>query len=126
MMTRLAGGPGAAGVAAVAGADSAPGLAADTTPTAAGVVCSTLAVDGMETSADAAGAWLGRDGAAVTAGGCGLASCGTVLAGAATTEDAAVKPDEGGFTITGPEGGLEAIAGVAAGGPETIGGACRG
>jgi hypothetical protein len=108
--------------------DSTIGLAADSA-LAAGAVCSATAAGGVETSAGAAGAWAGREGVnilAATAAAGDLASCGTVFAGTATTADAAVNPDAGGFTITGPEGGREAIAGVEDGGADTIRGACRG
>ncbi len=53
-------------------------------------------------------------------------SCGALFAGTATTEDAPFKPDAGGFTITGPEGAREAMAGVDVGVVGTICGACRG
>jgi hypothetical protein len=54
-----------------------------------------------------------------------LSSCATARTGAAAVADAPlVALATGGFTITGPEGGREAMAG--AGGAETIGGAWRG
>ena len=55
-----------------------------------------------------------------------LASCGALLAGTATTVDAPVSPDEGGFTITGPCGARDAMAGVGVGVEVTICGAWRG
>ncbi len=52
-------------------------------------------------------------------------SCATPLPGVwTTTGEPVVKPDAGGFTITGPDGGRDAIAG--GGGAVTICGACLG
>jgi hypothetical protein len=88
------------------------------------MVCSTVA-DGASTNAG------GACGTRVAAGAtlwvaevAGLASCGALFAGTATTVEAPVNPDEGGFTMTGPCGAREAIAGV--GVVDTICGAWRG
>ena len=56
----------------------------------------------------------------------GLASCGVDFAGVATPAAAPIETDVGGFTITGPAGGRDAMAGVGVAGVETICGACRG
>ncbi len=128
MITRFAGGPATAGVAG-ATADSALGTISDTALEPAGGGCSMLATGATETSVGVADACWDRDVAttpAVWAGTGGFASCGAVFAGAATAAAAPVETDAGGFTITGPEGGRDAMAGVGIAGVETICGACRG
>lgn len=128
MITRLAGGPAIAGVLE-ATADSAPDAVSETVLAPLGVGCSTLAAGAAETSVGVADGCWGRDGATTPAaevGTGGLASCGADFAGVATPAAAPVETDAGGFTITGPEGGRDAMAGVGVGGVETICGACRG
>jgi len=57
------------------------------------------------------------------AGVAGFTSCGALFAGTATTVEAPANPDDGGFTITGPCGAREAMAGVGGGVADTICGA---
>ena len=126
IITRLAGGAGAAGaVEATAGSGigeltgAVVELAADGCSTvAAGVVGTSTAADGTCGARGAAGATLEPAGVA------GFASCGALFAGTATTVDAPVNPDDGGFTITGPCGARDAMAGVCV--ADTICGAWRG
>ena len=87
--------------------------------------CSTVDAGENAVSTNAGGVCGTRVAAGATlwaAGVAGLASCGAFLAGTATTVGAPVNPDEGGFTITGPCGARDAIAGVV----DTICGAWRG
>lgn len=127
-MTRLAGGVGAAGMVEAAAGSGADEL------TCAGVEleaigCSTVAAGADDASTCAGGACRTRVAAGATlwaAGAAGLASCGAFFAGTATTVEAPVNPDEGGFTMTGPCGARDAMAGVGAGAADTICGACRG
>jgi hypothetical protein len=128
IMIRLAGGPGTAG-ALEATAGSALGVASVAVAESAAIGCSAVATDAGMDSAVTVGICGTRDGTAApadAAGTAGLVSCGAFFAGTATTVDAPVNPDAGGFTITGPDGAREAIAGVGVGVVETIGGACRG
>jgi hypothetical protein len=93
------------------------------------VGCSTAAVGAAGTSTAEGGACGTRVAAGVkleAAAVAGFASCGAFFAGTATTADAPVNPDEGGFTITRPCGAREAMAGVGVGVADTICGACRG
>ncbi len=130
IITRLAGGPGTAGTAD-ATAGSTAGILSVVRAELVAVGCSTVAVGGGGASAAAGGPCGARGAAGVAtdaAGLVGFVSCGALFAGTATTADAAVNPDEGGFTITGPCGAREAMAGVGVGVgvAETICGACRG
>ncbi len=128
IMTRLAGGPATAG-ALEATADWPGGIALVAGAELAATGCSVAAAGASVDSAVAVGVCGARDEMAAlvdVAGIAGFVSCGALFAGAATTADAPAKPDAGGFTITGPEGARDAIAGVGVGAAETIGGACRG
>jgi hypothetical protein len=91
----------------------------------AAIGCSVVVAGVTVDSAVAVGVCGTRDVAGV-AGIAGFVSCGAVFAGAPTTEAAPANPDAGGFTITGPEGAREAMAGVGAGVAATICGAWRG
>ncbi len=126
-MTRFAGGPGVAGVVVVAAEAGVAGLAAAGVMLAA-AGCSVGATDagGASTTADGACGTGAGGGTLATAAAAGFASCGVLFAGTATTAGAPVNPDDGGFTITGPCGAREAIAGVGVGVGDTIWGACRG
>jgi len=87
--------------------------------------CSTVAVGADDASTNAGGAGGTRVAAGATFWAAGLvvlASCGAFFAGTATTVEAPVNPADGGFTMTGPCGAREAIAGVV----DTICGAWRG
>jgi len=132
IITRLAGGAGAAGeVEATAGS----GLAE---LTGAGVELA--AIDCSASTAGAAGTAGAGGTSTATGGACGtLVAAGATLeaagaaglvsgvfAGTATTAEAPVKPDDGGFTITGPCGARDAMAGVGVGAVDTICGAWRG
>ncbi len=77
-------------------------------------------------SAAAGGTCGARGTAGATVEAAAFGSCGALFAGTATTVDAPVKPDEGGFTITGPCGARDAMAGVGVGVADTICGAWRG
>ncbi len=108
-----------------AAADSADGVASVAAAKLAAIGCSAVAAGAGVDSAVAAGVCGAREvtGAAADVS---FVSCGALFAGAATTEAAPVNPDAGGFTITGPEGAREAMAGVGVGIAATIGGAWRG
>jgi hypothetical protein len=130
IMIRLAGGAGTAGAGALdATAGSALRTASAAVAGPAAIGCSAVTAGAGVDSAVAIGVCGARDG--VTAlvdvvGTAGFASCGVLFDGTATTEEAPISPDAGGFTITGPEGAREAMAGVGAGVAEIICGACRG
>ena len=79
--------------------------------TAAGGACGTRVAAGLTLEA---------------AGVAGFASCGALFAGTATTVEAPVNPDDGGFTITGPCGARDAMAGGGVAIGDTICGAWRG
>lgn len=118
IITRLAGGPATAGVVE-ATADSADGIASVAAAELAAIGCSVVAAGVVVASAVAVAICDTRDATEVA----GFVSCGALFAGTATTEAAPVNPDAGGFTITGPEGAREAMAGVAGGVAATICGA---
>lgn len=128
IITRLAGTAGATGAveaAAGSGVEELIGAAVELATTG----CSTVAAGAGGASTAAGGACGTRvtGGATLEAAAVvGFASCGALFAGTATTVDAAVSPDDGGFTITGPCGAREAIAGVGVGAVDTICGAWRG
>lgn len=128
IITRFAGGAGAAGVAeATTGSAVGALTGADVEMVAAG--CSTVAAcaGGTSTAAGGACGTRGATGTTLEATGvAGFASCGALFAGTATTVEAAANPDDGGFTITGPCGAREAMAGVGVGAEVTIWGAWRG
>ncbi len=127
-MTRLAGGTGAADALDATTCSWLGELTGATVELAANG-CSTVAAGVGETSTAAGGACGMRVAAGVTleaAGVAGFCSCGALFDGTATTVDAAVNPDDGGFTITGPWGARDAIAGVGVGVADTICGAWRG
>jgi hypothetical protein len=124
IITRLAG-TDATVEAAEATVDSADGVASVAAEELAAIGCSVVAAGAIVDSAIAVGVCGTRD-VAGAAGIADLVSCGALFAGAATTEAAPANPDAGGFTITGPEGAREAMAGVGASVAATICGAWRG
>ena len=128
IITRLTCAPASAGTLD-ATAGSAEGLGSVHAAEPAAIGGSAIAA-GTDVGAAAAVAGCGTRGpagvaedAAETAA---FVSCGALFAGTATAEDVPFKPAAGGFTITGPEGAREAMAGVDVGVVETICGACRG
>lgn len=128
IMTRLAGGRATADVLE-ATAGPALGIASTVAAEPAATGCSAVMAGAGVDSAVTIGVCGARDGVAALVDATGIAdfaSCGALFAGTTTTEAAPVSPDADGFTITGPEGAREAIAGVGAGVAETICGACRG
>src|SRR5487761_1836343 len=128
IITRLAGGAGATG-AVEATTGSGVGELTDAEVELAANGCSTVAAGAGGASTTAGGACGTRGAAGVTleaAGVAGFASCGALFAGTATTVEAPVSPDDGGFTITGPWGARDAMAGVGVGVADTICGAWRG
>jgi hypothetical protein len=128
MITRLAGGAGATGaVEATNGSGAGELIGVGVELAANGCSIVDTGVGGNSTAAGGACGTLGATGVTLEAAGvAGFASCGPLFAGTATTVDAAVNPDDGGFTITGPCGAREAMAGVGVGVEDTIWGACRG
>ena len=137
IIMRLAGGPGTtAGVALAAGVFGAAAEASEAGADAEELSCSCAAEEFPKVAA--ASATFGgvaaetapvglpiKEGAALPKAVPCFVSCATPLPGVwTTTGEPVVKPDAGGFTITGPEGGREAIAGR--GGVVTICGACLG
>lgn len=126
IITRLAGGADAAGVVeATAGSGVGELTGAGVEVAASG--CSG-GVAGMGGTSTAAGGACGtRVAAEVTLEAAGVAifaSCGALFVGTATTVEAPIDPCDGGFTITGPCGARDAMAGV--GVADTICGAWRG
>jgi hypothetical protein len=73
---------------------------------ASGVAVASLGVRMGACDAGGAGA------PAVVAGTAGFVSRGATFPGVATTGDVPVEPEAGGFTITGPDGARDAMAGV--------------
>jgi hypothetical protein len=128
IITRFAGGAGGAGVVEATANSPVEELTGAGVEVAA-IGCSTgaAAAGGASTAGEAGCGILVAAGMTVEAAGvAGLASCGALFAGTATTVDAPVNPDDGGFTITGPCGARDAMAGVGVGAADTICGACRG
>lgn len=125
IITRLAGGAGAT-VALEATTCSSVGELTGAEVELAANDCSTVAAGVGGTSTAAGGACGMRVAAGVTleaAGVASFASCGALFDGTATTVEAAANPDDGGFTITGPCGARDAMAGVGVGVADTICGA---
>ena len=128
IITRFAGGAGVAGtVEATTGSAIGELTGADVELAAIGGSTVATGAGGISTAAGGACGTRGATGEMLEATGvAGFASCGALFAGTATTVEAAANPDDGGFTITGPCGAREAIAGVAGVVEVTICGACRG
>lgn len=137
MITRFAGAEAITDAAAGVGSETEASGAIDAGGTTedALVVAST----GLAGSGTTSGTLGAEGGGVVTRGATGAEAFGATGAcetttgfGSATTCFAPVPtapaevPAIGGRTITGPDGGRDAIAGVAGGGAETMGGACRG